>query len=119
MGATASCPFPCPSPARQRLRPEPVTLTATGNTCGLRCRIFRMAPLVGMMEGENDVLARNARVDEFVSHAVLGAVVLDPYLAVTNIDVQDGPMDTPPLFPSNIEQLVMTALVVKDRLGLD
>lgn len=48
---------------------------------------------IGVLEGENDVVSRYPRLHELLRDTVLSAVVLNPNLAVANVNVQNAAVD--------------------------
>src|SRR5262249_11759094 len=71
------------------------------------------------VEGQHDVLARDARRQQLVGHGLVGAVVLNPDLAVLDVKVDDGAVDAPDAVPADVHHLVMVLLGVHDRLRVD
>src|SRR4051812_39775326 len=74
---------------------------------------------IGWFEGQDDPVGRDPGGDHVVRHPVVGAVVLDPDFAATDVDVHDASVNASMLIPSGIKQLVVVVGLVEDRLYLD
>ena len=49
------------------------------------------------MECQDNMLVRDTRGQQFIGDPILGAIVLNPDLAVTDIHMNDGAVNTPSL----------------------
>src|SRR4051812_48769653 len=76
-------------------------------------------PRLGREEPDDDVLLRHAGLDQFLADPAVGAVMLDPHLAIPYVDVEDRPVNPRLPLPADVDHLVMVALAVDDRLAAD
>jgi hypothetical protein len=70
-------------------------------------------------EGEDDPILGDPGLDELCGDAVLGAIPLDPQLALDQVDVDQGAMDTLALIPPHVHQEVTVTGAIKNCLGLN
>jgi hypothetical protein len=71
------------------------------------------------MKCQHDVLARNAGLYKLLGHWARCAVVLDPNLAVVDIDVNDGTVYPADAVPADVHDFVVVTVAVHDGLRLD
>jgi hypothetical protein len=71
------------------------------------------------MESKHNVLARDARGQQFVGHWTGRPVMLHPYLAVLDVNVDDTAVHASDTVPTNVHDFVVIVLAVYDRFGLN
>src|SRR5207302_104241 len=76
------------------------------------------AQLYGL-KAEHDVAPGDARRDQFLAKPGVGAVVLDPHLAVADVDVDDRAVDAPAAAPAHLDHLVVIVVPIHDGFGAD
>src|SRR5690348_207858 len=71
------------------------------------------------LKGQNDAITRDATFHQNFGNGVRSAVVLDDDLTITNVYVQDSPMNVVSPIPACVNQFVMILRLVKDDLCPD
>src|SRR5262249_11089740 len=71
------------------------------------------------MPGQNDVLLRDARCDQFVGHGAVRPVVLNPHLVTDDVDVDDRAVNALDPVPAEVQEFEMVALRIHDQFGID
>ncbi len=71
------------------------------------------------VEGQHNVLARDARLDQLLGYAAFNAVVLDVDFAVADVDVEDGAVDAIFPIPTRVHHFVMVTSFIIDRFDIN
>src|SRR5947208_5797630 len=95
----------------------------------MRRAVFNPGPLshgeagqrahLGRVEPEDDILTRDARLDQLVGDRTRRAVVLNPDLVADDVDMHDRAVDAAVPIPAHMHYLIMVPLAIFDRLGFD
>jgi hypothetical protein len=72
-----------------------------------------------MTEGEDDVLLWDALAHEIFRDPKIRSIVLEPDLAVDDIQVDEDLVDTPFPFPADLAELVMALRIVANEFRAD
>src|SRR3989304_3451154 len=73
----------------------------------------------GRVPTDDNVIAWNTGGCQVFGHAVACAIIMNPNLTITDVNVNDRSMNSPGALPSNVEHLVMVTLLVKDRFDFN
>jgi hypothetical protein len=74
---------------------------------------------IGVNEAEDDVGRRHAEGGQFAGDLAVGPVLFEPYLAVSDADVQDDAADPPLAAPADADDEVLVAVGVEGAAGPD
>jgi len=74
---------------------------------------------MGSLETKHNIRFRNAAIEECLSEIDLGAIVLQPDLAVFNVEMDYTAVSTAMMRPTHIDNLVVIALKIEDALGFN
>lgn len=74
--------------------------------------------LEGGLETQYNITFWNACCQKDVAKVALSAVVLDPYLSVANINMDNHPMNSVLAFPPDRDDLIMIVYKIKNKLHL-
>jgi hypothetical protein len=71
------------------------------------------------LESKNNIGFGHTSVAKFFGNIDFSAIILYPNFLVDNVKVENTAIDTPLIFPTDIDNLVMISLSVKVTLGVD
>jgi hypothetical protein len=79
----------------------------------------RVRPFVRGVERQHDIFFGNAQRDEIIGNSFFSAIVLNPDLAVLDIDMDETPIDSLPLAPSYRREKIMITDRIKEELSFE
>jgi hypothetical protein len=71
------------------------------------------------MKPQDDILARDAGRHQLLRDRARRAVILDPHLTITDVDMHNHAVDAADAVPADVEDLVVVPITVHDGLRLD